>query len=417
LLLARAFSFSIWLVRKVFLVSLLLLVVSRPILAETLDQQIQFWQKRIARDSEDFISPTKLGELYLQKGHETGELSANADAEKNLRLALKRNPDYHPAIVQLASACIAQHKFSEALSLAEKAVKLKPTDVFSFAVLGDACLELGKIDRAEPAYKKALELKPSLATHSGMANLHWIKGNIPNALQDYEKAIESGKNDSSSSENVAWCHLQKGEVHFRTGDFSKAESEFLAASKIFPDNYSVLEHLAELRAAQTKFDESILLYEKVIAQTSRPEFSHALGDVFQATGKSGEAKNWHDKALAGYLKSARDGDAHYFHHLAGFYSDTQTNAVEALKWARKDFEIRQNVYACDTLAWALHRNDKNDEALDATKKALAFGTKDAHVLFHAGSIYLKLGKKPEATACVRQAIAANPRYNSFHAHR
>ena len=171
-----------------------------------------------------------------------------------------------------------------------------------------------------------------------------------------------------------------------------------------------------MRAAQTKIYESISLYEKVIAQTSRPEFCHALGDVFEFAGKPAEAKTWHDKALLGYSKAA-SADAVYFHNLAGFYSDTQTNAVEALKWAHKDFEIRQNVYACDTLAWALYRNDKSDEALDAMKKALAFGTKDAHVLFHAGSIYLKLGKKPEATACVRQAIAANPRYNSFHAHR
>ncbi|MEO5803515.1 MAG: tetratricopeptide repeat protein [Verrucomicrobiota bacterium] len=403
--------------RRILSFFVLLLAVPAFAPAETLDQQIQFWQKRIGRDAEDFISPTKLGALYLQKARETGEFSANVEAEKNFRLALKRNPEHHGAIVQLASACLAQHKFSEALLFAEKAVKLKPEDAFSFAALGDACLELGRIDRAEVAYKKALELKPSLPTHSRMANLHWIKGEIPTALQDYERAIESGKSDSAWPENLAWSHLQKGEIHFRTGDFQKAEAEYLAASKIFPDHYSVLEHLAELRAAQTRFDESISLYQKVIAQTPRPEFCHALGDILQFTGKSAEAKTWHDRALAGYLQAANDGNAHYFHHLAGFYSDTRTNAIEALKWARKDFEIRQNVYACDTLAWALFRNDKTEEALAVIKKALDFGTKDSHVLFHAGSIYLKLGKKAEAAACVRRAMVANPRYNSFHAHR
>ncbi|MEO6033836.1 MAG: tetratricopeptide repeat protein [Verrucomicrobiota bacterium] len=143
----------------------------------------------------------------------------------------------------------------------------------------------------------------------------------------------------------------------------------------------------------------------------------ALGDVFEFYRKPAEAKTWHEKALAGYLQDAINGNPHYYHHLAGFYSDSQTNAVEALKWARKDFETRQNIFACDTLAWALYRNQKWDEAFALAEKALAFGTKDSHVLLHASSIFSQVGKKKEAAALIRQAMEINPRYNSFHAHR
>ena len=399
------------------LVFLFLLIGQAVVLANSFDQQVQFWEKRIARDPDDYLSPTRLGELLLKHARETGDLSANADAEKNFRLALKRNPEHYPAIVLLASACIAQHKFSDAFSRAEEAVKLKPDDAFSQTVLGDVCLELGKTPRAEEAYKKSLQLTPALATHSRMAYLFWIKGDVAASLQSYEAALEAGENGNASPANLAWCHLQKGEFHFRTGDFQKTQAEYAAAAKILPDNYSVLEHLAELRAAQSQYDEAIALYQKVIVQTSRPEYMQALGDVFEFYRKSPEAKTWHEKALAGYLQAATNGTPHYYHHLASFYCDSQTNAVEALKWARKDIEIRQNVFACDTLAWALYRNGKWDEAFEAAQKALAFGTKDSHMLLHASSIFSEAGKKKEAAGLIRQAMEINPRYNSFHAHR
>ena len=385
--------------------------------AGTLDQQIEFWQRRVERDPEDPLSPARLGELYLQKARETGEPAANVEAEKSLRLSLHRNAAHHPAIVLLASACVAQHKFSEARKLAEKAVSLQRDDAFSLAVLGDACLELGDIDGAEQSYKKMLQLKPALPTHSRMANLHWIQGHPSAALRNYEDAIQAGENDSTPPFDLAWGHLQKGHLHFRTGEFQKAENAYHAAAKILPDNYLVTDHLAELRAAQGKFQEAIALYQKAITQAPRPELQQALGDVYVFMGKSAAATNWHARALSGYLKGTAQGNAHYFHHLASFYSDVQERPAEALQWARKDMEVRQTVFAYDTLAWALYRNGRWPEALDAATKALASGTKDAHLLFHAGMIHLRAGKAAEGKSLLRQALEANPRYNAFHAHR
>jgi tetratricopeptide (TPR) repeat protein len=317
----------------------------------------------------------------------------------------------------LASACIAQHKFAEARTLAEKAVKLQATDAFTFAVLGDACLELGDVSCAEQSYERMLRLKSALATQSRLANLHWLKGHLTNALRSYEDAIQAGEHDATSPLDLAWCYLQKGHLHFRTGEFEKAEATYAAASRILPENYSVLEHLAELRGAQGKYDEAISLYQKVLTRAARPEFQQALGDLYLFMGKPAEATNWHAQAQSGYLQATARGEAHYYHHLASFYSDVEEKPAEALKWARKDMEVRQSIFAYDTLAWALYRNSQWPEALEATRKALALGTKDAHLLFHAGMIYVRAGKGPEGRAYLRQALEVNPHYNSFHAHR
>ena len=184
-----------------------------------------------------------------------------------------------------------------------------------------------------------------------------------------------------------------------------------------PDNLLALEHLAELRAAQGRYVEAIDLYGGVLGRSSRPEFQQALGDVYAFMGKASDAKLWHDRALAAYLKSTREGHVHYYHHLAGFYSDSEPDPTLALEWSRKDLELRQSIYAYDALAWALYRAGQFIAAKDTMKKALATGTEDAHLLYHAAMIDSEAGDLVSGRTLLRRLVQVNPRYNTFHVHR
>ena len=50
-------------------------------------------------------------------------------------------------------------------------------------------------------------------------------------------------------------------------------------------------------------------------------------------------------------------------HLALFFADHKLQPALAVRIAREDLERRQDIYAWDTLAWALCRNDELDEAV------------------------------------------------------
>ena len=184
-----------------------------------------------------------------------------------------------------------------------------------------------------------------------------------------------------------------------------------------PDSYLATEHAAELQAAQQKYDEAAALYEKVIARVPRAEFYQALGDVYMWANQPQQAAVWHDKALAGFLAASANGDVYYEHHLAGFYSDSAPNPAEAVKWAKKDIEIRHSIYAWDALAWALYGAGEMDAAIDADKKALALGTRDSHLLYHASLILVSAGQIAEGKARLQQAAAVDPYFNNFHVHR
>ncbi|HZE12126.1 MAG TPA: hypothetical protein VE086_00075, partial [Chthoniobacterales bacterium] len=184
-----------------------------------------------------------------------------------------------------------------------------------------------------------------------------------------------------------------------------------------PDYYSGLDHLAELRGAQGKFDEASALYVRLIELVNRPEFLQALGDLYLFAGKKEEAKLWHERALAGYLDWVKRGEPLYDHHLAGLYSDSLNQPDAAVQSARRDFASRHSVQAYDALAWALFKAGKHEEALDFTSKALATGVQDAHILYHAGMIRMGSGDIPGGTAALQNAMKANPRYSTFHVHR
>jgi tetratricopeptide (TPR) repeat protein len=234
----------------------------------------------------------------------------------------------------------------------------------------------------------------------------------------FEKALAAVRQSPSPSPEIAaWCLVQSGQLAFNTGQWSAAEKNYEAALAERPDDTSALEHLGELRAAQEKYEEATALYEKAIARTPRPEFWQALGDVYAAMGKLTEAGTWHRRARDAYLKNAAEGNAHYFHHLTGFFSDTEENPVEALKWARRDLEVRHTAAAEDALAWALYRGGEFAQAAEMTKNILGRGAKDAHILAHAGMIFLAAGESAQGKELLADAARMNPRHNSFHVHR
>ena len=66
-----------------------------------------------------------------------------------------------------------------------------------------------------------------------------------------------------------------------------------------------------------------------------------------------------------------------------FYANHDVHLSEALTLARKEFEVRHDIYTWDALAWALYKNSQPQEAAVAIKEALNLDTRDPLLLFHA----------------------------------
>jgi tetratricopeptide (TPR) repeat protein len=397
-----------------FICFALVVISPAPPATNTTGLVIQFLEERLKGDPDDFLAAGKLGDAYLQQGRESGFADGPAKAEHWLRIALKWAPESYPLRASLASALMGQHKFHEAAALAGKLTTENSDAPTAYGLLGDALLEIGDVPGAESSYRKLAARAPGLAVSARFAKLDWLRGDTAGALSNWSHALSFS---NSAAESLAWARVQKGELFFRTGQLTNAETEYQNALALFPDYYAALDHLAELQAARGEFDRAREMFEQLAARTERPEYFQAVGDVLVAARRRDEAKPWHDRALASFAAAAEKGSAGYFHHLASFYADIREDGAAAEKWARRDLEVRQNIYAWDALAWALFRKGDNAGALDAMKKALALGTRDAHLFAHAGSIFVRAGKISEGRDFMKQAQKVNPRYGDFHVHR
>jgi len=405
-------------VRLIWILFFALALVPR---AQCADAALSFLENRVRNDPDDFVAQNQLAGRYLDLLRGTGNdaylAKARCAAEASVACGV---PELNNAgLAALARVQIASHQFASARDSARELRRLGPGKSFSFGILGDALLELGDYDEAAASFEQLAKAEPgSIDSETRLARLALIRGELDRARQHLSNALKSTKDlTPPMPEIVAWCCVQLGQFYFGRGDWANAEKQYHAALDVLPDYYAALDHIAELSAAQEKHADAISLYEKLIARLPRPEFCQALGDLYLFAGKTDQAKPWHDRALAGYLKFTKQEDARYLHHLAGFYCDSVENPGEALKWARKDLQIRHNVFAHDALAWALYSNGQFDDAAAEMEAALAEGTKDAHLLFHASMIFSANGDLVRGKEFLRRAAEINPRYNSFHEHR
>ncbi|MBV9658799.1 MAG: tetratricopeptide repeat protein [Verrucomicrobia bacterium] len=372
----------------------------------------------------DFKAWNRIVDWQLRRYGTTGTLEALHEARRAARCSLEAEGDLDRnlgGLVMRTRVELAFHRCQAARADAERLIARLPNQALSFQLLGDALFQQGKLPETETAWQKAQELGEARQTslwHT--AQLDLARGHTADALARLAAAVAAAQADRASSpEGIAWYRVQWGEAAFRSGDWPAAEQQYAAALSAAPQSYAALEHRAELRGAQGKVEEAAEQYRALIARTSRPELMQALGDLYVFNQQPDQAAPWYDQALAAYLAATRAGDETlYSHHLAGFYSDARLDAEQAVAWAERDLRERPgSPPAHDALAWALCKAGRLDEALRECDAALANGTRDAHILYHAGIIHMCVNDADGGAAFLRRAAEANPCFNKFHVHR
>ena len=396
-----------------------LTAVSFPAIAADDAAVMSFLEKRVRLDPDDTTALNRLANEYLLRFRVRGDdldLTRALDAATQSLRAVPADVNTG-GLAAHARAAFSLHQFSAALEDARRWVALEPDKPQPYQALGDALLELGNVPAAARAYQQmSNRCEPDAGTESRLSRLAFLRGETESARDHMARAVELAK-PLTSPETLVWCHVQTGQLAFACGDWGKAEESYQAALAASPSDWRATEHLAELRAAQKQWDVAVALYSQAIDRAPRPELMQALGDVYAAMGRADDARAWHRRALQKYREACEAGHAHYYHHLAGYYCDAEPNPAEAVKWARKDLAVRHSVYAYEALGWALYHDGQFAAAAEAMDKAVALGTRDAHVLYHASLVYYRAGDPDRARKYLAAATSANPKFNEFHAHR
>jgi tetratricopeptide (TPR) repeat protein len=377
----------------------------------------------VARSPADATAYAGLGAAYFQRTREKGDVSDYQLAEQSLTKSLDLvSADFSAdaALGTMAEVCMGEHRFADALAYAQKALSLGTGDVSPFAIVGDAYADMGEYNKARSAYDRltprdmTLSPRAAYARDSRLSYLAFIAGDSAGAINLMKTAVTEGVEAQLPSENLAWLYYELGEFYAQAGDFSSADSAYLAALTIHPGDYRALAALGKLRANNGRYEEAIVLYQKAIAVVPMPVFVAELGDLYGKSGNRAEAQQQY--ALVEYIGLL--GHINQVLHnrdLALFYADHDMKLAEALDLAQKELEVRHDIYTWDALAWALYKSGKLTEAAKASEKALQFGTRDSLLLFHAGMIAERLGQLEQARTEFKEALAINPHFHLLYA--
>ena len=385
------------------------------------DANIRSLQLRVRMYPSDFKAYDQLGAAYIQKGRETADASyyelAKAALNKSLDL-VSSDLAAASAKTHMAVVAMAEHRFDEALSWAQEALALGSGDPSPWAIVGDALTDLGEYDRAREAYARLRDpIQPenestalAYERESRVAYLRFLRGDAQGAIKLMRDAIALATTLRLPAENVAWSDYQLGEICFKSGDIPGAEHAYRTGLLIDPNSYRNLAGLGEVRTAQERYSEAIALYQKALAVVPFPAFAAALYDLDMQAGRPADARK--QLELIEFIAKLNPiNERLFYRELALFYADHSLKLKESVELAKKELEVRHDVYTWDILAWVLYKNGRIREAAEAMEKALAPGTADALLDFHGGMIEFQLGDLDGAKTLLGRALALNPHFH------
>jgi tetratricopeptide (TPR) repeat protein len=380
-----------------------------PSAARIRDLDIAFYQARTARDPRSARDFTLLAALYLQRARETAD---NADLERaetiaRHSLALRRGRN-DEAVGVLASSLMGEHRFAEAHDAALELLRADSTSVAARGMVAEAAMELGRYDEAARLFGMLASYQTDLGTAPRLARWAELRGRPEEARRLLRQALEEAeRRHGLPREQLAWFHLRLGDLALRTGHLGEAEDQLDAGLAILPADYRLLGTLARLEAVSHRWRRAADIGELAIAHALDPATLGLLSDAWGALGDSTKSAEF-DRAMA--LSVLRQPGA--YHRAWSLYLlDHDRDVAAVLTNVRRELETRQDVYGYDLLGWALHAAGRDREASAQMARALALGTQDAMLFYHAGMIALALGDTGAARARLARALAINPAWH------
>ncbi len=351
-----------------------------------------------------------LGLAYVQQARIAADPSLYPKAQQALERSLSAQPEGNEgALIGMGALALARHGFAEALRWGRRAVELDPYAGTPYGVKGDALLELGRYRKAFATFQTMVDTKPDVSSYARVSYARELAGDVDGAMA----AMEMARDAAGTPEDAAWASHQLGELALSNGRIDLAARSYRRAIELAPSFVPPHAGLAKVAWARGRVEDAVRRMTWVVDRYPMPEYVVALGDLYAVMGRPDLAEQRYDLARAERELLQADGVVVDL-ELALFDADHGAPR-RALRAARGEWARRSSVHVADALAWALHANGRDAEALRFSRFALRLGTRNASFLYHAAMIRLALGDRGSARRFLSEALAIDPHFSILHA--
>ncbi|MFF1680471.1 tetratricopeptide repeat protein [Streptomyces sp. NPDC058256] len=373
-----------------------------------LDASITSLQDHLRSQPKDFGSWSTLGLAYIEQARTKGDPSRYPQAEQALDRSLKLRPDNDPALAGRAALAAARHDFTGALKYAAQALEQNPYSERALASRIDALVELGRYEDASKAADTADSRRPGVPVFTRYAYVQELRGDVKTARRVLEQALDT----STTRGDVTYVATALGQLAWNQGEYDSALTYYARALAADDTYLPALEGRARTQAAQGDRAAAISGMEQVVERYPLPQPLVELGELYEARGKEGDAQKARDQytLVDAWVSLARANGVNADLDTALAAAD-HGDKEAALKAARAEWARRHTVHTADALAWALHVNGRDEEALPYAREATATGYRNASFLYHRGMIERATGHQKAADASLKSALDLNPGFS------
>ena len=389
---------------------------------EQRDAIIHSYEADVREHPDSFFSLRLLSAQYLRRFREKADLEDLRRVEETARRSIELQPQKNTSSeLLLASALLSQHRFQEASQVITQAQKSNPDNSRVAALNASIQMELGNYEVAQTLLKLRSDdesIDKIQDENSGqgavLARYLELTGQLDSARSRLDLAMQDeDRYYTNSAETRAWFHVRSGDLAFATGDFPVAEKRYQEARKLFPADVAALTGLARLYASQHRWKSVLEVANQGINRIPLVETLGYKADAQRALGNPIGAAD--TEALIDVVAHLSQVKGIYDRALAIYYVEHQIHLPEALTIARQEVQLRDDIYAEDTLAWAAAANGQWQEAETAALKSARYGTEDALLNYHQGVIAQHAGHREVAVMHLQHALHRNAKFHSSYA--
>ncbi|MFJ4921668.1 tetratricopeptide repeat protein [Streptomyces sp. NPDC088725] len=378
--------------------------------ADPLSTGITALQAHLRQTPTDAVALGTLGLNYVQQAKSTADPTYYPKAEAVLKRSLAVEPaDNFTAMGGMAALEAGRHRFGQARDWARRALAVNPYNSSLYGTLADAYTQLGRYSEAADAVQRMVDLKPGTPSLARASYVAELRGDTATARTDMRRALQ----DAGGPADQAFARYYLSELAFNSGDPAAALTEADAGLRAAPSYTALLQARARAEAALGKTDAAVTDLTRAVERVPLPEYVLQLGELYQSLGRTWEADQQYQIFRAEQELFTRNGvtpDAD-----AALFEADHGSPVKALVIARRGIKSRPFLDSHDALAWALHVNGHDREALAESDRALALGTRNALFHYHRAMIHRALGDTASAHRDLTRALALNPRFSPLHA--
>lgn len=247
---------------------------------------------------------------------------------------------------------IAQHR---------RAIKARPRDARSHALLGVDLLRAGRLDEGVDALRRALAMDAKLgALHAVLAPALHDLGQYKEAIESYRRAVKLDANDADLHKGLA-------DVLRQDGQHDAAVASAVRAAALKPENVAVQLGLAAAMHAGQRYPEAAAAFRRVLVLA--PDHLDARMDLGRTLMRLGSYKN----AVACFEDVLQRRPEHIDAHI--------------------------------TLGTCLRKLDRKADAAEIYARALAHEPGNATLLAELGICQQEMGQLEAARATLERSIA------------